>query len=77
VTGAAVVPVRLIERLHAETSFTTVLTAYGLTESTGVVTMCHRDDDAVTVATTSGRAIPGIEVHVVDVPFRVHFASVE
>jgi acyl-CoA synthetase (AMP-forming)/AMP-acid ligase II len=66
VTGAAVVPVRLIERLHAETSFTTVLTAYGLTESTGVVTMCHRDDDAVTVATTSGRAIPGIEVHVVD-----------
>ena len=66
VTGAAVVPVRLIERLHAETSFTTVLTAYGLTESTGVVTMCHRDDDAITVATTSGRAIPGIEVHVVD-----------
>ena len=66
VTGAAVVPVRLIERLRAETSFTTVLTAYGLTEATGVVTMCHRDDDAVTVATTSGRPIPDVEVQVVD-----------
>lgn len=66
VTGAAVVPVRLVERLRDETTFTTVLTAYGLTESTGVVTMCRRGDDPVTVATTAGRAIPGVEVAVVD-----------
>jgi acyl-CoA synthetase (AMP-forming)/AMP-acid ligase II len=66
VTGAAVVPVVLIERMRAELHFETVLTAYGLTESTGVVTMCRRGDDATTIAETSGRAIPDLEVAVVD-----------
>jgi HIP---CoA ligase len=66
VTGAASVPVRLIERMRAELTFRTVLTAYGLTESTGTVSMCRQDDDPVTVATTSGRAIPDTEVVVVD-----------
>jgi acyl-CoA synthetase (AMP-forming)/AMP-acid ligase II len=66
VTGAAVVPVVLIERMRAELTFDTVLTAYGLTESTGTVTMCRRDDDATTIATTSGRAIPDTEVRIVD-----------
>jgi acyl-CoA synthetase (AMP-forming)/AMP-acid ligase II len=66
VTGAAMVPIRLIERLHDEMTFTTVITAYGLTETTGVVTMCRPDDDALTVATTSGRAIPDVEVRVID-----------
>jgi acyl-CoA synthetase (AMP-forming)/AMP-acid ligase II len=65
VTGAAMVPVELIRRMRDELTFTTILTAYGLTESTGVVTMCHRDDDMETVATTSGRAIPGVELRVV------------
>ena len=65
VTGAAVVPVALIERMRAELSFGTVLTAYGLTEATGTVTMCRREDDAVTIATTSGHAIPETEVRVV------------
>jgi acyl-CoA synthetase (AMP-forming)/AMP-acid ligase II len=65
VTGAAVVPVTLVERMRAELSFGTVLTAYGLTEATGTVTMCRREDDAVTIATTSGRAIPETEVRVV------------
>ena len=62
VTGAAVVPVVLIERMRDELKIATVLTAYGLTESTGTVSMCGRDDDAVTVATTCGRAIPRTEV---------------
>jgi acyl-CoA synthetase (AMP-forming)/AMP-acid ligase II len=66
VTGAAMVPVELVRRMREELTFTTVLTAYGLTESTGVVTMCHRDDDIETVATTSGRAIPGVELRVVN-----------
>jgi acyl-CoA synthetase (AMP-forming)/AMP-acid ligase II len=62
VTGAASVPVRLIERMREELTFKTVLTAYGLTECTGTVSMCRQDDDAVTVATTCGRAIPDTEV---------------
>ena len=62
VTGAASVPVRLVERMRAELTFKAVLTAYGLTEATGTVSMCRHEDDAVTVATTCGRAIPDTEV---------------
>jgi acyl-CoA synthetase (AMP-forming)/AMP-acid ligase II len=66
VTGAASVPVRLVERMRAELTFRTVLTAYGLTEATGTVSMCRQDDDAETVATTCGQAIPDTEVIIVD-----------
>ncbi len=66
VTGAAVIPVELIHRMRRELTFQTIITGYGLTESTGVVTMCRYDDDAETIATTSGRAIPDVEVRCVD-----------
>ena len=66
VTGAAVVPVELVKRMGSELGFETVLTAYGLTESTGVVTMCRRTDPPEVIASTSGRAIPDLEVLVVD-----------
>ena len=62
VTGAAVVPVDLVHRMSDELHFETIITAYGLGESSGVVTMCRRDDDAETVATTSGRVIPDVEL---------------
>jgi acyl-CoA synthetase (AMP-forming)/AMP-acid ligase II len=66
VTGAAPVPVALIERMRQELTFETVLTAYGLTEATGVVTICRQDDDPETISRTSGRAIPDVEVRIVD-----------
>jgi HIP---CoA ligase len=62
VTGAAVVPVELVQAMRDELGFDTVLTAYGLTESCGTVTMCRRSDPPEIVAATSGRAIPGLEV---------------
>ncbi|WP_030673366.1 FadD3 family acyl-CoA ligase [Streptomyces sp. NRRL B-1347] len=65
VTGAAVVPLRLVERLRSELRIATVLTAYGLSEASGIVTMCRRDDAGEVVASTSGRAIPGTEVRIV------------
>jgi acyl-CoA synthetase (AMP-forming)/AMP-acid ligase II len=61
VTGAATVAVALVERMRAELSFDTVLTAYGLTEAV-VATMCRPYDDAETIARTCGRAAAGIEV---------------
>ncbi len=61
-TGAATVPVVLVERMRAEL-YDVVLTAYGLSEAT-VVTMCRADDTAETIATTSGRAVPGMEVRI-------------
>ncbi|MFE9097189.1 FadD3 family acyl-CoA ligase [Streptomyces sp. NPDC007264] len=66
VTGAAVVPLRLVERLRVELGVETVLTAYGLSEAGGFVTMCRRGDDPSVIASTSGRAIPGTEVRVVN-----------
>ncbi|MEU6072118.1 FadD3 family acyl-CoA ligase [Streptomyces sp. NPDC047082] len=65
VTGAAVVPLRLVERLRGELGVDTVLTAYGLSEASGIVTMCRRGDDPTVIASTSGRAISGTEVKVV------------
>jgi HIP---CoA ligase len=66
VTGAAAVPVEMIKRMRSELTFETILTAYGLTESTGTATMCRQGDDPETIANTSGRAIPDTEVRVVD-----------
>lgn len=66
VTGAAAVPVEMIRRMREELSFRVILTAYGLTESTGTITMCRQDDDPETISSTSGRAISDIEVRVVD-----------
>jgi acyl-CoA synthetase (AMP-forming)/AMP-acid ligase II len=61
VTGAAVVPVPLVERMQDEIG--TVLTGYGLTEAV-VATMCSPDDDAHTVATTCGRPTAGFELRI-------------
>ncbi|WP_328763053.1 MULTISPECIES: FadD3 family acyl-CoA ligase [unclassified Streptomyces] len=66
VTGAAVVPLRLVERLRGELHISTVLTAYGLSEASGIVTMCRRGDPAETIASTSGRAIPDTQVKIAD-----------
>jgi HIP---CoA ligase len=66
VLGASVIPVELVQRMQSELGIETVLTAYGLTEATGVVTMSRRGDSVETIAGTSGRAIPDVEVEVVD-----------
>jgi acyl-CoA synthetase (AMP-forming)/AMP-acid ligase II len=66
VTGAATVPVEMIRRMRSELTFRTIVTGYGLTESHGIVTMCRHTDDPETVARTSGRALPGVEVRLVD-----------
>ncbi len=66
VTGAAAIPVELIHRMRDELGFETIITGYGLTETSGVVSMCRQEDDSETIATTSGRAIPDLEVRCVD-----------
>jgi len=63
VTGAATVPVALVERMQRELSFETVLTAYGLTEAV-VAAMCRPGDDPERVASTSGRAAAGFEIRI-------------
>jgi acyl-CoA synthetase (AMP-forming)/AMP-acid ligase II len=65
-TGAAVVPARLVERARTELPFENFITAYGLTECSGTATMCRQGDPDEVVSTTNGRALPGVEVIVVD-----------
>ena len=64
-TGAANVPVALVERLQRELNFDLVITAFGMTECV-VATMCRRGDTDETVATTCGRAIDGMETAIAD-----------
>ena len=66
ITGAASIPVELIERMRSDLGFDTVLTGYGLTETCGVVSVCADTDDAKTIATTSGKAAEGVQMRVVD-----------
>jgi HIP---CoA ligase len=61
VTGAAVVPVALVERMRAEL-FPDVVIAYGLTEACGTVTVGDPHADAATIASTVGRPIEDTEV---------------
>ena len=63
VTGAAPVPVVLVERMRQELSFRTVLTAYGLTEAV-VATMCLPGDDPETISHTSGRPTADFELRI-------------
>ncbi|MGB6452907.1 MAG: FadD3 family acyl-CoA ligase [Streptosporangiaceae bacterium] len=65
VTGAAVVPVALVERMRSEL-FPEVVIAYGMTETCGTATVGDPHADAQTVATTVGRPIEGTEVVVAD-----------
>ncbi|UPW15907.1 FadD3 family acyl-CoA ligase [Gordonia amicalis] len=62
ITGAAIVPVVLVERLQHDIGVETVITAYGLTEASGFVSTCTPEDDDETVANTCGRAFPGMEI---------------
>lgn len=66
ITGAASIPVSLIENMFSELKLETVLTAYGLTETCGVASMCRQGDSPELIATTSGRAIPDVELRIVD-----------
>lgn len=65
-TGAAAIPVKLIEDIQNELKLETIVTAYGLTEVCGTATMCRRGDSPALIANTSGRAIPGVELRIVD-----------
>jgi len=64
-TGAANVPVALVERMQRELSFELVLTAFGMTECC-VATMCRPGDPDEVVATTCGRAVDGVEARIAE-----------
>ena len=66
VTGAAPVPVALVRQMREALGFEVVVTAYGLTETCGVVSICRADDSAERISHSSGRAMDGVEMKCVD-----------
>ncbi|WP_413098234.1 AMP-binding protein [Streptomyces sp. Inha503] len=63
--GAATVPESLFRRMREELGFDTVAQAYGLTECT-VATRSRPGEDPAHVEQTTGPAVPGIGIRVVD-----------
>lgn len=61
-TGAASIPPILIERMRTELGFSTVTTAYGLTECGGLASICDPAASDEVIALTSGQAINGTEI---------------
>jgi len=65
-TGATTIPVDLIRQMSEDLGIDDVFSAYGLTESSGVVSLCRKGDDFTTIATTCGRPLPGTELRLVN-----------
>ncbi|UGQ13169.1 AMP-binding protein [Yinghuangia sp. ASG 101] len=65
-TGGTTIPEALIHAMKAELTFEIVMSAYGLTEASALVTSTRLGDPADVVAATTGRTIPGIEVKLTD-----------
>jgi acyl-CoA synthetase (AMP-forming)/AMP-acid ligase II len=65
-TGGTTIPESLIRAMKTELSFDIVMSAYGLTESTALVTTTRIGDSEETTARTTGRPIPDVEVRIVD-----------
>ena len=66
VTGAAVVPVETVRQMREVLGIKTVVTGYGMTETTGTISMCRYDDPPEVIAKTVGRPLPGVEVKIAD-----------
>ena len=64
ITGAASVPVQLVREMKHTLGFDQVCTGYGLTESSGVVSLTRPGDDFETIANSAGRAIQGVEIQI-------------
>lgn len=65
IVGAASVPTELVRAMQEQMGFERVTNAYGLIEGSAV-TMTRPGDPAEVVAATAGRALPDVEVRIVD-----------
>ncbi|HXA60522.1 MAG TPA: AMP-binding protein [Streptosporangiaceae bacterium] len=65
ICGAAAVPAELIHQLNDRLGLERMINAYGLMEGT-VVSMTRSGDPVSVIAGSTGRAVPGVSVRVVD-----------
>ncbi len=65
-TGATIVPVKLVERMQETFGVNAVRTGYGLTETAGSVTSTRPGDSARIIAETTGRPLDNLDVKLID-----------
>jgi len=63
-TGGAKSPAEVVMRLRDELGFSLVLTSFGMTETTAMVTSNTPHSDLAAITTTVGRPVPGVEVRI-------------
>ncbi|WP_341862008.1 AMP-binding protein [Gymnodinialimonas sp. 57CJ19] len=66
ITGGAVIPSVLVERMRSDLGCEGVCNGYGLTECGGYGTMCNTTDPIATVSKTAGKPMPGIELEIMN-----------
>jgi len=64
-SGGAIVPVEVVRRVEAEFGARLII-GYGQTETSPAITHTRPDDDAIDKSETIGRALPQVEVKLVD-----------
>ena len=65
VTGGTVVPAAVVQRMRTTLGFDSIITSYGITEASGVVTICRPGDSDEVVGHTSGRPIDSATVRII------------
>ncbi|WP_328289973.1 FadD3 family acyl-CoA ligase [Nocardia aurantiaca] len=65
-TGGATIPTELVRRIREDLRIPYVFTAYGLTESIGVVSICPPDAPTELVAGAVGKALRSSEIRILD-----------
>lgn len=63
-TGGAKSPAHIIHRMREELGFSLVLTSFGMTEATAMVTSNTPASDLHAITTTVGKPVPGVEVRI-------------
>ena len=66
VTGAASIPVEMIVDMGTRLGFERIMTAYGMTETSGIAAYTKPGDPPELIAATSGCAPEGVELRVID-----------
>lgn len=66
IMAGSVCPEPLMRRAIREMNLTELTICYGLTEGSPVMTQTHADEEFIRKVSTVGRAMPGIEVKIVD-----------
>ena len=64
-SGGAIVPVEVVRRVEAEFGARLII-GYGQTETSPAITHTRPDDDALDKSETIGRALPQVEIKIVD-----------